>query len=223
MKRFLLIILLFVAMPLSAFAQILSNEDDIFDRKLSSNYFYGEGTETLDSTARGKALENLISNAKRSNVTINPKDVEYYYYFSETGGTRYIHVCAFVKKPTGQSSVAMAQQTSADESEVVIPPTSSQKDSSHPPTLPKTNNPPKEPVAASSIQDAGRPSVVQTSWKKEAIDDLVKSKDLSTVIERMERMKITMKIDEYGRYQDCNDKTSASCQFQYNTFRGNIQ
>lgn len=208
MKRLSLIILLF-AMPLSIFAQILSNEDDIIDRQLSKNYFYGEGTETLDSTAKAKALEKLISNAQRNGVIINPKDAEYYYYFSEASGLRYIHVCAFIKKPANQSAVTIAQQTSTDESEVVIHPTNSQKDSSHPSTPTKTNNHPKEPVASPLTHNTDQPTVVQTRWKQDAIDHLVKSNDLSTVVERLERMMLTMKIDKYGRYQDCDDKTSA--------------
>lgn len=89
---------LFTTLFLSSFSQVLvlSNEDEIFDKQISTNYFYGECTELYDSVAMAIALENLVANA--NDTSILNKDVVYYYYVSEVGGIKYYHVYAFVEK-----------------------------------------------------------------------------------------------------------------------------
>ena len=85
MKQVILSVLCTI-MTLSSFAKELnlSSEDEIFDKQMSTNYFYGESTEIYESSAMSNALANLIANAKSNGVTIESKDVVYYYYVSET-------------------------------------------------------------------------------------------------------------------------------------------
>lgn len=210
MKRLLLGILLTVALPLYSFAQTLTSEDDIIDRQLSKQYFYGEGTETLDSTAKTKAIENLVANAQSSGVSIDPKDAEYYYYFSETGGKKYIHVYAFVKKTTFQTSVGDTQLVSHKDSEVDNHNNQSHQNCAHTtsPSLHKPNDNHEAEVTSSAKRESVPMNIEQTKWKLNVIESLLKCEDLSSLLEKVERMVVTKKIAEYGRYQDCHEKST---------------
>lgn len=197
-------------MTISSFAQELklSSEDEIFDKQMSKNYFYGECTETYDSTAMANALANLISNVKRSDSTllIVKKDVKYYYYTSEIGGIKYLHVYAFAEKNKYQHKVSVAKPTASNGAEVTMPASSQQNK-----VVPIENtlvSSASKSVTLNNTNSKARIHIENIKWKKDAIEYLIKSEDLPSVIERMERMIITKKIAEYGRYQDCKDKAN---------------
>lgn len=198
-------------MTMSSFAQELklSSEDEIFDKQMSQNYFYGECTETYDSTAMANAWENLISNAKRSDsvVSINRKDVKYYYYTSEIGGIKYLHVYAFVPKNKYQHKVSVAKPTTTSNGAEVTIPTFSQQSKEVPikktPVIPAS-----KPVTSNNTNSEAQIHIEEIKWKKSAIEYLIKSEDLPSAVERLERMIVTKKIAEYGRYQDCKDKAN---------------
>lgn len=196
-------------MTLSSFAQELklSSEDEIFDKQMSKNYFYGECTETYDSTAMANAWANLISNVKRSDSTllVAKKDVKYYYYTSEIGGMKYLHVYAFVEKNKSQNKISVAKPTT-NGAEVTIP-TSSQQNKEVP--IKKTPvSPASKPVTSNNTNSEAQIHIEEIKWKKSAIEYLIKSEDLPSAVERLERMIVTKKIAEYGRYQDCKDKVN---------------
>lgn len=207
MKQVILSVLCTI-MTLSSFAQELnlSSEDEIFDKQMSTNYFYGECTETYESSAMSNALANLVANAKSNGVTIESKDVVYYYYVSETGGIQYLHVYAFVEKNKYQPKVSVAQQTTSDGAEVTMPSNQQQSKNPSSPIPPKNYN--SKPALPVKNTNEFQTHVEQTTWKREAIDNLIKAEDLPSVIERIERMIVTKKIAGYGRYQDCKDKTN---------------
>ena len=186
----------------------MSSEDEIFEKQMSQNYFYGECTETYDSTAMANAWADLISNVKRSDSTllIIKKDVKYYYYTSEIGGIKYLHVYAFVEKNKYQHNVSVAKLTASDGAEVTMP-TSSQQNKEVPIENTTMSNVSK-PITHENTNNDARPKIEKIKWKREAIDYLIKSENLPSAIERLERMIVTKKIAEYGRYQDCKDKSS---------------
>lgn len=197
-----------IIMTLSSFAQglKLSSEDEIFDKQMSQNYFYGECTETYDSTAMANAMANLVANAKSNGVTVESKDVVYYYYVSEIGGIRYLHVYAFVEKNKYQPKVSVARQTTSDGAEVTMP--NNQQQSKNPSSQTPPNNSNSKPDLPAKNTNGNQTHVEKTKWKREAIDNLVEAEDVSSVIERIERMIVTKKISQYGRYQDCKDKAN---------------
>lgn len=196
-------------MTFSSFAQELklSSEDEIFDKQISQKYFYGECTETYDSTAMANAWANLISNVKRSDSTllINRKDVKYYYYTSEIGGIKYLHVYAFAEKNKYQHKVSVAKPTASNGAVVIMPSAKQNKE------VPIENNPvssASKSVTPNNTNNKVRIHIEEIKWKKDAIKYLIKSEDLPSAVERLERMIVTKKIAEYGRYQDCKDKAN---------------
>lgn len=195
---------LFTTLFLSSFSQVLllSSEDEIFDKQISTNYFYGECTELYDSVAMAIALENLVANA--NDTSILKKDVVYYYYVSEVGGIKYYHVYTFVEKNINKPQTPVPQQTIFNGTDVEM--SSNQQ-------LSSTSSVQDTPMISDSmtpfhIEDTREVQlhIEQTKWKREAIDYLIKAGDLQSVIERLERMILTKKIAAYGRYQDCKDK-----------------
>lgn len=209
MKQVILCVLCTI-MTLSSFAQELklSSEDEIFDKQMSQNYFYGECTETYDSTAMANAWTDLISNVKRSDSTllIIRKDVKYYYYTSEIGGIKYLHVYAFVEKNKYQHRGSVAKPAASDGAEVTMP-TSSQQQKE----VPIENNlvsSVSRSVTPNNTNNKVRIHIEEIKWKKDAIEYLIKSEDLPSAVECLERMIVTKKIAEYGRYQDCKDKAN---------------
>lgn len=160
-------------------AQILSNEEEIFNMMMSSKYYYGDNTSTFDSVAKSNALSDLMTRNK--GAYINPKDVVYYYYIFGVGGENYIRVAAFAEKDKQTETIHTEKQNQHKDNPKDLGTTKTDK----------------------TIGHAGNPNEDVSLF-----ENMMQYTDLSSMIEYMERLKATRRITDYGPYKNCKNQST---------------